>query len=95
MAYDFMDNIRFRSVIWIFDVSEVLRGAEEFKGKSVEELSLAQNSMCGFDSESSARVKIRREFSQLRDSLLEMQFFIQLLTVFQKPLAHSLPMQMG
>lgn len=55
-----MDDIWLRSVVWIFDVSEVLRGAEEFKGKGVEKLSLTQDSMGRFDPESSARVKIRR-----------------------------------
>lgn len=60
MPDDFMDDVGLRCVIRILDISEVLRGAEEFEGKGIEELSLAQDSMCRFDPESSARVKIRR-----------------------------------
>lgn len=60
---DFVDDVGFGSVIWVFDVSEVLGGAEEFKGESVEELSLAEDSVCRLDPEPSARVKIRRQLS--------------------------------
>lgn len=35
MSYDFVDDIWLRSVIRILDVSQILRGAEKFKCKSV------------------------------------------------------------
>ncbi len=40
MTNNFMDNVRLRSVIWVFHVSEILSGAEDFEGKRVEKFPL-------------------------------------------------------
>lgn len=54
MAYDFVDEVGFRTVVWVLDVSEVLGGAKVLKGKRVQEFPLTENTVGRLYAEPSA-----------------------------------------
>ena len=55
-----MDNVGFRSVVWVFDVSEILGRAECFERKGIQKLSLAEDSMGRLDGESGLVLEVVR-----------------------------------
>lgn len=54
-----MHDIGFRGVIGVFDIAKVLRRAEDFECKCVEELTLGEDAVCGFYPEACFGLQIR------------------------------------
>ena len=88
-----MDNIRLRCIIWAFDVPQVLSRAEYLKGKRIQKLSLTENAMCRLDPKSCLALQVLRQFLQLRDPLINLQFFVEIIAVFQEALTHGMLVQ--
>ena len=84
-----MNDIGLGCVVRIFDVSEVLSGAEDFEGKGVEKLSLAEDSMGRFDGKSCFFIEILREFFQLRYFFGHFKLFIHLFHIDQELFTHT------
>ena len=84
-----MDDIGLGCVVRIFDVSEVLSGAEDFEGEGVEKLSLAEDSVGRFDGKSGFFIEVLREFLQLRYFFRYFKLFIHLFHVDQELFTHT------
>lgn len=82
MAYKFMDDIRLWSIIWIFDISQVLCATEYLKSKSIEELALAEYSMGWFYGKACPALKISINIFKLWYLPLDIELFIELPTLF-------------
>ena len=70
---DLVDNVRFRSVVRIFDVSKILSRAECFKRKGIQKLPLTEDSMSRLDRETSLVLEIIRQLCELRNPLINFE----------------------
>lgn len=59
MPDDFVHNIRLRSVVWSFRMSQVLRARESFEGETIEKLPLTDDSVYGLYHETGLALQIQ------------------------------------
>jgi len=74
MPHDLMDDIRLWGILWVRRVSNILCRAEYSMSKTVQELSLTENSHGWSHAESGLRFQKLVNLSQLRNSLVEPEF---------------------
>ena len=70
---DLVDNVRFRSVVRVLDVSKILSRAECFKCKGIQKLPLTEDSMSRLDGETGLVLQIIRQLCELRNPLINFE----------------------